>query len=92
MLFHHGSFQFEPTTTVHKYQTPKTFSSLIGDIGGHIGIFLGWSAYTIVDLLQGWIKERRRLREEAKKEALEALAKSTGNFGTLGDNSDQSAN
>ena len=76
-------------TKVHEYQPAKTISSLIGEIGGHIGIFLGWSAYTIVELLQGWIKERRRLREEAKKEALEALAKSMGNFQIPANNSDQ---
>ena len=51
---------------VHEYSRAKSFGRLLSDIGGHLGLFLGWNCFTLVNLMQGWITERMRLRKEAK--------------------------
>ena len=61
-------FQFENLVKVHSYLPPKSFGGFLADIGGHLGLFLGFSAYTVVEILQGWIAERKKFREEEEEE------------------------
>ena len=62
------------------FYSKKTVSDFIADIGGHLGLFLGWSCFTLVEFLQGYLAERQRIRKKVK--ALEDKEK--GNSGTNG--------
>ena len=53
---------------MHTYLPPESFGGFLADIGGHLGLFLGWSAYTLVEIIQGWIAERKKFRDENKEE------------------------
>ena len=51
---------------MHVFYSKKTVSDFIADIGGHLGLFLGWSCFTLVEFLQGYLAERQRIRKKVK--------------------------
>ena len=53
------ALQFEPTLKVFSYHVLYSGSNLIADIGGYLGLFLGLSAFGLVELFSKIIQQEK---------------------------------
>ena len=56
------SFQIVPTVRVYEYFQLQTFPGLLATVGGYLGLFLGFSVYTIFEIhIRTWVEVFVRL-------------------------------
>ena len=55
------AFAFKPNVKVFKSYLVYNELSLIAEIGGYVGLFLGWSVYQLSDTLESWATTKFRL-------------------------------
>ncbi len=67
--------QVDPVVKMYSYHYLYTWSDFLADLGGYLGLFLGLSVFSVVEILERTTKRRRRRRrrEKLRMEAVQGL-------------------